>query len=127
MNKKIIITVIIIIVLIIGFMYMQKSKGWVGYSETTNTIDTGTTTSAVTLVDYTLAQVALHPNAASCWTVVQGSVYDMTNWIERHPGGERAILGMCGKDGTQDFMDEHGGQGRPERELAKYKIGTLVQ
>jgi hypothetical protein len=38
-----------------------------------------------------------------------------------------AILSLCGKDGTVAFNAQHGGQGRPETELASFKIGTLVQ
>ena len=74
---------------------------------------------------YTMEQVAQHASTASCWTVVNGSVYDLTKWILRHPGGTRAITGMCGRDATADFLGQHGGQGRPESELAGYKIGKI--
>ncbi|WP_368859721.1 cytochrome b5 domain-containing protein [Enterococcus faecalis] len=49
----------------------------------------------------------------------------MTNWIYKHPGGPGKILGLCGKDGTSAFEGQHGGQARPEAELASFKIGTL--
>jgi cytochrome b involved in lipid metabolism len=75
---------------------------------------------------FTAAQVALHNSAASCYTIVRGSVYDLTEWIGRHPGGKSAILRMCGKDATQDFEGQHGGQRRPESELAGFEIGVLI-
>lgn len=75
---------------------------------------------------YTLAQVATHATASDCWTAVNGSVYDVTSWISRHPGGQRAILSMCGKDGSASFDDQHGGERRPANELASFKIGTLT-
>lgn len=76
---------------------------------------------------YTMAQVAAHASASSCWSAVNGSVYDLTAWIGRHPGGSGAILSLCGKDGSAAFDGQHGGQGRPESELASFKIGALAK
>ena len=76
---------------------------------------------------FTMTEVASHNSASSCYTAVNGSVYDVTNWINQHPGGAGAILSMCGKDSTSAFEGQHGGQRRPESELASFKIGTLAQ
>lgn len=74
---------------------------------------------------YTSSEVALHASASSCWSIVNGSVYDLTSYISRHPGGEKNILRICGKDGTSAFEGEHGGDSKPENILAGYKIGAL--
>jgi len=74
---------------------------------------------------YTMAQVARHNSAASCWTVIEGVVYDLTPWPNQHPGGAQVILGMCGQDGTSAFTAQHGGQRRPTGELAQFKLGPL--
>lgn len=74
---------------------------------------------------FTSAQVAQHKNRSDCWTIVRGTVYDVTSWISQHPGGASAIAGMCGIDATSSFVDQHGGKSRPESELASFKIGTL--
>lgn len=76
---------------------------------------------------YTLAQVATHNNATSCWTAIAGNVYDLTSWIPNHPGGEARILAICGKDGTSAYMGQHGKGGEPRDGLASYKIGALAQ
>jgi cytochrome b involved in lipid metabolism len=76
---------------------------------------------------YTLADVAKHKDASSCWTTVNGGVYDVTSWIDQHPGGRDAILSLCGKDGSAAFNGQHGGQARPEQELATFKIGVLLK
>lgn len=76
-----------------------------------------------TKVAYTLAEVKTHNSASSCWTIVRSDVYDLTSWIKQHPGGSGAILQMCGKDATVAFENQHGGQRRPENELAGYEIG----
>ncbi len=75
--------------------------------------------------EYTSAQVATHNSSSSCWTIVSGNVYDLTSFINQHPGGSGAIKRLCGKDGTSSFDDQHGGERSPEKELASHKIGTL--
>ena len=52
-------------------------------------------------------------------------MYDVTSWISQHPGGEQAILGLCGIDSSDAFNGQHGGQRRPATELASFKIGIL--
>ena len=75
---------------------------------------------------YTLADVTLHNSGASCWSAINGGVYDLTSWINQHPGGPQAILIICGKDGSSAFNNQHGGQRRPSNELAGFKIGILA-
>ncbi len=76
---------------------------------------------------FTLATVATHNNASDCWTVVNGSVYNVTSWISKHPGGSGAIKGMCVVDASAAFSGQHGGEKRPASELAGFKIGTLIK
>jgi cytochrome b involved in lipid metabolism len=88
------------------------------------TVQTNTQTSAKT---YTLAEIAKHPNASSCYTAVRGTVYDLTNFITEHPGGAANILKICGKDGTSAFTKKHAGRPEPEQELAGHEIGKLAK
>ena len=74
---------------------------------------------------YTFAQIAEHKDAKSCWTAINGNVYELTAWIKQHPGGSQAILSICGKDGTAAFEGQHGGDKKPEAMLATFKIGTV--
>jgi len=76
---------------------------------------------------FTLAEVATHNSAASCYTAVNGGVYDATGFIGKHPGGEENILKLCGKDGSTFFNKQHGGQAKAEAALASLKIGVLTQ
>lgn len=89
----------------------------------TTSSDTGSASTAGT--SYTMAQVATHNSGTSCWTAISGNVYDVTTWINQHPGGSDAILSLCGIDGTAAFTAQHGGQSRPENELKTFFIGTL--
>jgi cytochrome b involved in lipid metabolism len=74
-----------------------------------------------------MAEVAQHKSQSDCWSVVDGSVYNLTSWIAEHPGGSGAILSMCGVDGTNAFQDQHSGERRPANELAGFKIGVLAK
>ena len=74
---------------------------------------------------YTMEEVAKHNSKESCWTVIRGDVYDLTNWIDKHPGGADKILKLCGKDGTDLFIKQHGGKEKPEKILEDFEIGTL--
>jgi cytochrome b involved in lipid metabolism len=76
---------------------------------------------------YTIADVAMHNSGSSCWSIVDNNVYDLTTWIPEHPGGERAIEGMCGKDGTAVFHGQHDNAKRQADVLATFKIGTLAE
>lgn len=76
---------------------------------------------------YTMAEVATHNTATSCWTVVSGQVYDLTGYENKHPGGKKAVLRLCGTDGTANFTAQHGGKKGPMGALDKLKIGVLQQ
>ena len=75
---------------------------------------------------YTLARVSERNSAAECWVVIDGGVYDLTQWILSHPGGSGAILNLCGKDGTASFISQHGGQARPSSTLDGYYLAPIV-
>ncbi|EFJ44449.1 hypothetical protein VOLCADRAFT_106432 [Volvox carteri f. nagariensis] len=73
---------------------------------------------------YTLADVKVHTNDKSCWLVVHGKVYDVTAFLEEHPGGYDIILSSTGKDATQDF-EEIGHSNSAKKLLEKYLIGDF--
>jgi cytochrome b involved in lipid metabolism len=74
---------------------------------------------------YTMEEISKHNSKESCWTVIRGDVYDLTNWIDKHPGGADKILKLCGKDGTDLFVKQHGGKEKPEKILEGFEIGAL--
>lgn len=80
-----------------------------------------------TAAEITLATVKQHNGASSCYAAISGNVYDLTKWINQHPGGANRILNICGTDATQAFTAQHGGESRPAQELAQFKIGALAK
>jgi len=55
---------------------------------------------------YTMAQVAEHCTREDLWIVVDGLVYDVTRYLDRHPGGWLPLVNMAGKDCT-DVRADH--------------------
>jgi hypothetical protein len=86
---------------------------------------TPTPTPTPTVAGYTMAQVRANNTARSCWSAIDGFVYDLTRWISSHPGGSGAILFLCGTDGTNAFKGQHENQSRPAIRLDGYKLGPL--
>jgi len=70
-------------------------------------------------------EVKTHNSDKSCWSVVDGKVYDLTRWINSHPGGPGVIRAMCGVDGTRAFLNQHEGRREPIQKLAMYLLGPL--
>jgi cytochrome b involved in lipid metabolism len=78
---------------------------------------------------FTAEEVAAHADAASCWLIIRGRIYDVTRYIDVHPANPRTILDYCGKEATRSFETKD--RGRPhsaeaERLLEGYRIGTLA-
>ncbi|MGB8021283.1 MAG: cytochrome b5-like heme/steroid binding domain-containing protein [Candidatus Nanopelagicales bacterium] len=84
---------------------------------------TGGPTTAVPV--YSLAQLAAHDTAADCWVAVNAKVYDLSTWVNLHPGGAQRIIDLCGTDATAAFQGQHGSQSQPNVALTYYDIGTL--
>lgn len=55
----------------------------------------------------TAEEVAAHNSRESCWIVVHGNVYDVTEFLDEHPGGSKIILKYAGKDATQEYDPIH--------------------
>ncbi|KAI8877986.1 acyl-CoA dehydrogenase NM domain-like protein [Backusella circina FSU 941] len=72
---------------------------------------------------YTREEVKRHSTEEDLWIIIDTSVYDMTDFINFHPGGAFPILELAGKDATDAFYGLH----RQEVlvKYDKYKIGTI--
>ncbi|WP_223881227.1 cytochrome b5-like heme/steroid binding domain-containing protein [Nesterenkonia ebinurensis] len=70
-------------------------------------------------------EVQENDSTDSCWAVVDQTVYDLTEWIDQHPGGAERIEQLCGTDATEQFTQQHGGDEGPEAQLEEFEIGAL--
>ncbi|SAM06237.1 hypothetical protein [Absidia glauca] len=73
---------------------------------------------------YSTADVNAHQTRGDLWVVIHNKVYDITEFVLEHPGGEEVLLDEAGKDATESFEDI--GHSDEAREiLEKYHIGEL--
>jgi uncharacterized membrane protein len=75
---------------------------------------------------YTLDQVKQHNSAGDCWVAINDGVYNLTAWVNQHPGGPDKIMSICGTDATAAFEAQHSGDQRPESTLTGFYIGALT-
>ncbi|KAG8932106.1 Cytochrome b2, mitochondrial precursor [Tulasnella sp. 418] len=53
------------------------------------------------------SEVLKHNSRESCWVIIRGQVYDLTEFVARHPGGSRVIINNAGQDVTTLFEGIH--------------------
>ncbi|KAI1095358.1 inositolphosphorylceramide-B C-26 hydroxylase [Rostrohypoxylon terebratum] len=58
-----------------------------------------------TLPTFTQAEVESHNTAKSCYVTIGTNVYDVTDFVESHPGGPDLVLEYAGKDVTEILKD----------------------
>eukprot|EP00927_Polykrikos_kofoidii_P065017 TRINITY_DN60815_c0_g1_i1.p1 TRINITY_DN60815_c0_g1~~TRINITY_DN60815_c0_g1_i1.p1 ORF type:complete len:515 (-),score=50.75 TRINITY_DN60815_c0_g1_i1:113-1657(-) len=52
-------------------------------------------------------EVARHTRPGDCWTIYQNKVYDVTLYMDFHPGGRDQLMLGAGQDCTQEFTRVH--------------------
>ncbi|KXT09264.1 hypothetical protein AC579_2133 [Pseudocercospora musae] len=60
-------------------------------------------------------EIAQHNSRESCWVIIHGKAYDVTEFLPEHPGGPKIILKYAGKDATEEYEPIH-----PPDTLDKY-------
>ncbi|KFY02618.1 hypothetical protein O988_02036 [Pseudogymnoascus sp. VKM F-3808] len=71
------------------------------------------------------SEVLKHNTLESCWVTLYGKVYDVTNFVDEHPGGRQSIMRLAGRDATEDFDVVHP-KGTLEQNLpAEAYLGTV--
>ncbi len=79
---------------------------------------------------FTIDEVASHNSRTDCWTIISGQVYELTDFINRHPGGDE-VLRACGTDATTLFTSrttkdgQSIGSGTPHSQAAQEQLDQL--
>lgn len=74
----------------------------------------------------TSQEVQKHASSQDCWSVINGQVYNLTTYVNSHPGGAALISSICGKDGSAAFSGQHAGAATPANVLSAFAIGQLT-
>jgi cytochrome b involved in lipid metabolism len=75
---------------------------------------------------FTWQEIAQHNDAKSAWVYRGTRVYDITSWIDKHPGGRDMILLAAGRDCTDLFESYHPFSDRAHKIVESYYIGELA-
>ncbi|KAJ5168807.1 cytochrome b5 [Penicillium canariense] len=54
---------------------------------------------------FTLQEVTTHNTKKDLYMVIHDKVYDVTSFVDEHPGGEEVLLDVGGQDGSEAFED----------------------
>ena len=75
---------------------------------------------------YRMSEVSEHSwKHARKWVVIRSAVYDITNWLYKHPGGPWVLKNYAGQDGTTAFLSFHKNLSVVEKYMKLYQIGVL--
>ncbi|XP_070691505.1 cytochrome b5 reductase 4 [Pempheris klunzingeri] len=59
------------------------------------------------LIEVTQEELQKHNKRDDCWTCIRGMVYNVTPYMDYHPGGEEELMKAAGIDGTELFDQVH--------------------
>lgn len=76
------------------------------------------------LETYTMEEVSKHNKLPSVWTVFDKKVYDITLYLDYHPGGIKILEQIYGKDCTKAYQQYHGYL-NIDNFLEKFQIGVV--
>jgi len=78
---------------------------------------------------FTLQEIARHDRLEDCWMAIEGSVFNLTDYIPRHPTRPELLESWCGTDATAGMRtkgNDSDHSPRAWRMLERYRIGDLV-
>lgn len=55
----------------------------------------------------TMRELQKHTSIDDAWSAFNGRVYNLSPYIRFHPGGEKELMRVAGRDGTKLFMSTH--------------------
>ena len=73
----------------------------------------------------TMTELSKHDQPDDCWIAIRGKVFNITAYLDYHPGGQDELMKAAGKNATNMFDDVHGWVNY-ENLLEKCFIGRLV-
>ena len=78
----------------------------------------------------TLAEVAAHDREEDCYLIIGNErtggakVYDVTKYLDEHPGGDAVLLELAGKY-ADDMFEDIGHSMNARQQLKEFLVGTL--
>ncbi len=130
MKKGLLLVIVAVAMIIAGGVFVFSRQANAPDSQSAKKTQTETDTAAENLPTLTADEVTRHNTKEDCWTIINNSVYNLTEFIARHPGGDE-ILKACGTNATNLFngLAEGGRDGGhstvAQGQLTELKLGDL--
>ena len=117
-----------VLAVLLTFFYINQYQKQKEQFKKISQNETAVQASKTSDISLTIEEIAKHNAANDCWIIIQGSVYNVTNYLILHPGGSDRIVPFCGQDATDAFAAK-GGKGthsaQAALDLSKLKLGQL--
>lgn len=75
--------------------------------------------------EFTIDDLSRHNIGSDCFVGLEGKVYDLTSFLDHHPGGKHSILSLCGTEATEIFLSVH--SARILNVVEKHIVGLLSE
>jgi len=106
----------LIITIIIALIVFLSGNNPTSQNTQSNTIQqnsserNSTQTNLPNLQEITKQELSNHNSLKDCWVAYESKVYDITDFLPKHPGSANAITPFCGKSTEFEnaFKDQHG-------------------
>jgi cytochrome b involved in lipid metabolism len=82
--------------------------------------------------DITHTILSQHNQPTDCWIAISGTVYNVTDYLNLHPGGPEMIISVCGTDATVAFETQNRQPPQSHRsnaisQINQYRLGPLAK
>ncbi|GAA5922485.1 hypothetical protein JCM1841_004926 [Sporobolomyces salmonicolor] len=68
-------------------------------------------------------EVAKHNKEGDLWIIIDSAVYDLSKFVDLHPGGAHVLIQVAGQDATEAFFGMH--RSEVLLKYGRYLIGTI--
>lgn len=106
------------------FSRLFSFSSWLGGAGTAPEETEITAAKTDALPVYTKAEIEVHGSESDCWIIINDLVYDITDFVPEHPGGD-IIMARAGDDSTEQF-DEVGHSEDAHEMLADFLVGRVA-
>ncbi|XP_058101888.1 cytochrome b5-like [Magnolia sinica] len=74
---------------------------------------------------FSLSEVSLHTSKNDCWLIIGGKVYNVTEFLEEHPGGDDVLIQASANGDATEAFEEVGHSSTATAMMSGYLIGVL--
>ena len=73
---------------------------------------------------FTISDVEKHTSEKDAWLIIEDKVYNVTDYLNEHPGGSEILMDVAGQDAS-DMFESIGHSNDARKHLEKLLVGDL--